>query len=78
MGIIEESCDEPLRLTAYAAKLGLPTASIVVRLDGLYGDVAPLLDVLSAHLGVIAQRVVPTICWIWKSSSRHLPASRLM
>jgi hypothetical protein len=42
-------------LTAYAAKLGLPTASILVRLDGLYGDAAPLLDVLSAHLGVIAR-----------------------
>jgi len=65
-------------LTTYATKLGLPTACILVRLDGLYGDAAPLLDVLSAHLGVIAQRVVPTICWIWKPSSRHLPAPRLM
>src|SRR5260221_4633563 len=42
-------------LTTYATKLGLPTACILVRLDGLYGDAAPLLDVLSAHLGVIAR-----------------------
>ena len=42
-------------LTTYAGKLTFPTASILVRLDGLYGDAAPLLDVLSAHLGVIAR-----------------------
>jgi hypothetical protein len=42
-------------ITSYATKLELPTASILVRLDGLYGDAAPLLDVLSAHLGVIAR-----------------------
>jgi hypothetical protein len=41
--------------TSYAAQLGLPTASILVRLDGLYGDAAPLLDVLSAGLGVVAR-----------------------
>ncbi len=42
-------------ITSYAAQLGLPTASLLVRLDGLYGDAAPLLDVLSADLGVIAR-----------------------
>jgi hypothetical protein len=40
---------------SYATKSGLPTASMLVRLDGLYGDAAPLLDVLSAGLGVIAR-----------------------
>jgi hypothetical protein len=42
-------------ITSYATKLGLPTASMLLRLDGLYGDAAPLLDVLSAGLGVIAR-----------------------
>jgi hypothetical protein len=42
-------------ITNYATKLGLPAASMLVRLDGLYGDAAPLLDVLSADLGVIAR-----------------------
>ncbi|WP_236038713.1 hypothetical protein [Ktedonobacter robiniae] len=39
----------------YATQLGHPTASLLVRLDGLYGDAAPLLDVLSADLAVIAR-----------------------
>src|SRR6266704_5750080 len=42
-------------ITSYAAALGFPPTSILVRLDGLYGDAAPLLDVLSADLGVIAR-----------------------
>jgi hypothetical protein len=42
-------------ITSYATQLGLPTASFLVRLDGLYGDAAPLLNVLSADLGVIAR-----------------------
>jgi hypothetical protein len=42
-------------ITTYATQLGHPAASILVRLDGLYGDAAPLLDVLSADLGVIAR-----------------------
>jgi hypothetical protein len=42
-------------ITNYATKIGLRTASILVRLDGLYSDAAPLLDVLSAGLGVIAR-----------------------
>ena len=42
-------------ITSYAAKLGLSPTSILVRLDGLYGDAAPLLDVLTADLAVIAR-----------------------
>lgn len=42
-------------ITSYATQLEFPPASILVRLDGLYGDAAPLLDVLSAGLGVIAR-----------------------
>ncbi len=40
---------------SYATQLGLSPASILVRLDGLYGDAAPLLDVLSANLTVIVR-----------------------
>ncbi len=39
----------------YATQHGLSSTSILVRLDGLYGDAAPLLDVLSAHLSVVAR-----------------------
>jgi hypothetical protein len=42
-------------ITSYATQLGLSTASILLRLDGLYGGAAPLLDVLSAGLGMIAR-----------------------
>ena len=42
-------------ITSYVTQLGLPPSSILVRLDGLYGDAAPLLDVLSADLAVIAR-----------------------
>jgi hypothetical protein len=42
-------------LKSYATQHGLPAASILVRLDGLYGDAAPLLDVLSAHFSVVAR-----------------------
>src|SRR5260370_623373 len=42
-------------ISSYATKLGLPTASILLRLDGLYGDAVPLFDVLAAGLGVIAR-----------------------
>jgi hypothetical protein len=42
-------------ITSYAAKLALPAASVLLRLDGLYGDAAPLIDVLTAGLGVIAR-----------------------
>jgi hypothetical protein len=39
----------------YATQHGLAPTSILVRLDGLYGDAAPLLDVLSADLTVITR-----------------------
>src|SRR6266487_1093551 len=55
-------------ITSYAIKQALPTASVLLRLDGLYGDAAPLIDVLTAGLGVIAQRVVTTASWTWKWS----------
>jgi hypothetical protein len=42
-------------ITSYVAALGFPPASVLLRLDGLYGDAAPLLDVLSAGLAVIAR-----------------------
>ncbi len=42
-------------ITSYATKLGLSPASVLLRLDSLYGDAAPLIDVLTADLGVIAR-----------------------
>jgi hypothetical protein len=39
----------------YATQHGLAPTSLVVRLDGLYGDAAPLLDVLTAPLSVIVR-----------------------
>ncbi len=42
-------------ITNYATRLGLPIASVLLRLDGLYGDAAPLLDVLATGLGVIVR-----------------------
>ncbi len=42
-------------ITTYATQPGLPTTSVLIRLDGLYGDAAPLLDVLSANLTVIVR-----------------------
>jgi hypothetical protein len=42
-------------ITTYATKLGLPLTFMLLRLDGLYGDAAPLLDVFSAGLGVLAR-----------------------
>jgi hypothetical protein len=42
-------------IRSYATQHGLASTSILVRLDGLYGDAAPLLDVLSAPLSVVAR-----------------------
>jgi hypothetical protein len=42
-------------IRSYATQHGLSSTSILVRLDGLYGDAAPLLDVLSASLSVVAR-----------------------
>ena len=42
-------------ITSYATLLALPLAQMLVRLDGLYGNAAPLTDVLASGLGVIAR-----------------------
>jgi hypothetical protein len=42
-------------ITRYANKLSLPLSHILVRLDGLYGNAAPLADVLHAGLGILAR-----------------------
>ncbi len=42
-------------ITSYATSLALPHAHMLVRLDGLYGNAAPLTDVLASGLGVIAR-----------------------
>jgi len=42
-------------ITTYATQLALPLASVLLRLDGLYGDATPLLDVLTAGLGILAR-----------------------
>lgn len=42
-------------ITRYATQHGLAPTSFLVRLDGLYGDAAPLLDVLTAQLSVIVR-----------------------
>jgi hypothetical protein len=42
-------------LTQYAKQVQIPPERILVRLDGLYGNAAPLFDVLAARLGVIAR-----------------------
>jgi len=39
----------------YAIQHGLAPTSLLVRLDGLYGDAAPLLDMLAAQLSVIVR-----------------------
>jgi hypothetical protein len=41
--------------TSYATQLALPLNSVLLRLDGLYGDAAPLLDILTAGLGMITR-----------------------
>jgi hypothetical protein len=42
-------------ISSYATQRALSPASVLLRLDGLYGDAAPLLDVLEAGLGVLAR-----------------------
>ncbi len=42
-------------ITSYATSLALPLTHILIRLDGLYGNAAPLSDVLTSGLGVIAR-----------------------
>lgn len=42
-------------MSSYASKIAFPLAQMLLRLDGLYGDAAPLFDVVGAGLGVIAR-----------------------
>jgi len=42
-------------ITTYATTLSLLPSQILVRLDGLYGNAAPLSDVLATGLGIIAR-----------------------
>ena len=42
-------------LRAYAKQMAIPPERILIRLDGLYGNAAPLSDVLTSGLGVIAR-----------------------
>lgn len=42
-------------LISYAKQVEIPPSSIVIRLDGLYGNAAPLSDVLTCGLGLIAR-----------------------
>jgi len=42
-------------ITSYATKLALPLAQVLLRLDGLYGNAAPLIDILKAGFGMIAR-----------------------
>ncbi|GHO58247.1 hypothetical protein [Ktedonobacter robiniae] len=42
-------------ITSYATKRALPLTSVLLCLDGLYGDAAPLIDILTAGFGVITR-----------------------
>jgi hypothetical protein len=42
-------------LTQYAKQVEIPLERILVCLDGLYGNAAPIFDVLTTRLGVIAR-----------------------
>jgi hypothetical protein len=42
-------------ISTYATKLALPLAQVLLRLDGLYGAPAALIDVLFSGIGVIAR-----------------------
>ncbi len=42
-------------ISAYAIALSIPLSQVLVRLDGLYGNAAPLADVLGSGLGVIVR-----------------------
>ena len=53
-----------------------PTSTVLVRLDGLYGDAAPLLDVLSADLAVIARSRAYHLLDLDMVKRRLLPCSR--
>ena len=42
-------------ITAYAAAFALPLSQVIVRIDGLYGNKAPLKEILSCQCGVIGR-----------------------
>ena len=42
-------------LIGYAEQVVIPPTNVVIRLDGLYGNAAPLSDVLTSGLGLIAR-----------------------
>ncbi len=41
--------------TRYATALALPVSQVLIRLDGLYGNAAPVTDVLHAGCGLLAR-----------------------
>lgn len=59
-------------ITSYATQLGFSFTSILVRLDGLYSDAAPLIDVLSTGLGIITRNCSYHEARSFRWSSRHL------
>src|SRR5260370_8361899 len=48
-------------ITWYATALSLPLSHVLIRLDGLYGNAAPLTDVLPAGLAVIPRAKAYTL-----------------
>ena len=42
-------------ITAYATAFSLPLAHVIVRVDGLYGNTAPVNEMLASHCGVIGR-----------------------
>jgi hypothetical protein len=42
-------------IISYAKSQSLPLSSVLIRLDGLYGNAAPVIDILTAGLGVIVR-----------------------
>jgi hypothetical protein len=42
-------------ITSYAAEQNIPLSRIIFRLDGLYGNAAPLVDILTSGLAVIVR-----------------------
>ncbi len=42
-------------IISYAKALSLPLSCVLIRLDGLYGDAAPLIDILTSGLGVVVR-----------------------
>jgi len=62
--------------TRYATALALPVSQVVIRLDGLYGNAAPVTDVLHAAL-VCSPAAVITLYWINQRYRRVLLARQM-